>query len=426
MRKILWVSNSPIGPSSKILDQEYKGSSGGWIQSEYDKLNENDNKMYYLSTLPNVQAGTVIHKSNDKGEIFCVHQPKISYGIKVTGKIQNAIQKIIDEINPDIIHIWGTETWLSNAVSKCETKASKIIFVQGLIGVHQRYLGGYFGKSKDEKEFISNASIVSKIKGIVRKYYFSKQASIEKETILNCKNVIVDSDFSKAYCKSISNSVNCIQYTLLPNEVFYKHRWNKNSYENHTIFTVYGSSAEKGVQNLLKAIKILKDKYEYNDIKLFIPGNYILDSYGKITEYKKDIFQMALYRMIKKYELWDNVIFTGKLNVEEMADRIQKSHVFVNPSCMEVHALSLREALVVGTPCIGSLCGSTGEYINNGVNGYIYRYEEYESLAYFIDRIFSNNNLANELSIKGREIFENKSLEYKSLDYIYDEIQGEF
>ena len=32
--KVLWVSNSPIGPSADILGKEYQGSSGGWIQSE--------------------------------------------------------------------------------------------------------------------------------------------------------------------------------------------------------------------------------------------------------------------------------------------------------------------------------------------------------------------------------------------------------
>ena len=39
--KVLWVSNSPIGPSAEILGKEYQGSSGGWIQSEYEALDKN-------------------------------------------------------------------------------------------------------------------------------------------------------------------------------------------------------------------------------------------------------------------------------------------------------------------------------------------------------------------------------------------------
>ena len=36
--RILWVSTSPMGPASRILKMPSPGSSGGWIQSEYEAL----------------------------------------------------------------------------------------------------------------------------------------------------------------------------------------------------------------------------------------------------------------------------------------------------------------------------------------------------------------------------------------------------
>ena len=418
--RLLWVSNSPIGPASRVLEREYHGSSGGWIQSEYEGLigeNIGRNEFYFLTTLPEIGKNEILYKKNEIGEIYCVHSPKVSYGIEVSKKMQVSIQNIIDKIQPDIIQIWGTETWISYAVSKCKTKAPKIIFIQGLIGVHQRYKGGYFGRNKDEKDYIMRISILEKLKNFIKNINFSKQVDIEKKTIKNCKNVIVDSDFAKAYCMSVSDDICCYQHVLLPNRVFYSKKWDINNCKRYSIFTVYGSSAEKGTQNLIKAASILKKKYP--NIKIIIPGNYEIDSLGKLLPIGSNIFQTVIYKMIKKYSLDKNIVFTGKLSAEEMAENIVKSHIFVNPSCMEVHALSLREAIIEGVPCITSLCGSTGEYIKHKINGFVYRYEEYETLAYYIDKIFSDDKLAEKISSNTVDTFDELKSESNSLEEIY-------
>ena len=43
--RLLWISNSPIGPAAAILGEEYKGSSGGWIQSEYEALDKSNTRI---------------------------------------------------------------------------------------------------------------------------------------------------------------------------------------------------------------------------------------------------------------------------------------------------------------------------------------------------------------------------------------------
>lgn len=421
--RVLWVSNSPIGPAAELLGEEYKGSSGGWIQSEYDFMAKEDKSFFFLTSLGTVKENEIVHKKGDKGELFCVNAPRLSYGISVPKKTQKLIQDIIDTISPDVIQIWGTETWLSSAVAKSKTNAPKVIFIQGLLGVHQRYLGGYFGENRDDKKYIKKTGAIAKIKKVIRSYYFKKQAAIERETIDSCRNVIVDSDFAKAYCTSISENVRCFHHALLPNAVFKMKKWNLSDCNRHTVFTIYGSSAEKGTQNLLKAVAIVKRKYP--DIKVLIPGNYLLDQNNKLKKKSKDYFQNVLYNMIENLNLVDNIVFTGRLSVTQMADELQQCHVFVNSSCMEVHALSLREALTVGVPSVSSLCGSTGEYIKHGENGLIYRYEEYETLAYYISRIFEDDKFAMQISEKALIAMRSISNGTKSLNEIYDGVMGE-
>ena len=36
--KVLWVSNSAIGPAATVLNRAYSGSSGGWIKTVYEEI----------------------------------------------------------------------------------------------------------------------------------------------------------------------------------------------------------------------------------------------------------------------------------------------------------------------------------------------------------------------------------------------------
>lgn len=421
--RILWVSNSPIGPAAHILGEAYKGSSGGWIQSEYEALDKENVEFFALSTLPNVKKGEVLFRKNEIGEVYCVHAPKICSGVAAPRILRDNVQEIIKKIKPDIIQIWGTETWLSYEASKCETAAPKVIFIQGLLGIHRRYLGGYFGKLAEDKKFIKRTSLRVWAKTVYRNWSFLRQAEIEQKTIKNCKNIIADSDFAKAYCDSVSSSVRCFHRVLMPNMLFWKQSWKLERCQKHSIFTIFGSSPEKGTHNLLKAVAIVKRSFP--DVLVNIPGIYDLDEKGALLPGDKGSFQNILYNMIQNFDLKTNVHFTGRLDAAQMARAMEKCHLFVNPSCMEVHALSLREAMVVGVPCISTQCGSVAEYLKHKDNGLLYRFEEYESLAYYINMIFQSDEMAKHLSQNARSAFKDMQKADLSLKKIYEDLLGE-
>lgn len=419
MKKILWVSNSPNGPASEILGVNYPGSSGGWIQSEYEYLDKSEYKMYFLCTMPSVSKKKYLHKENAIGEAYCIHTPKIPYGIRNPNYMEKQVNEIIDQIHPDIIQIWGTETCLSNVVSKYKKEKSKIIFLQGMLGIHQRYLGGYFGRFKDERKCFRGISPFAKFRTGLKRKLFVKQAAIEADTIRNCKMVIADNNFSRAYCDSLAPDIRCFQHLLKPNRIFFENQWSWRACNRFSVFTIFGGSADKGLQQLLRAINIVK--VEYPEVKVLIPGIYHLDANNRLNPSKANMYETILYNLIKDYNLQDNVCFLGHLNPTQMAENLISANAFVNPSCMEVHALSLREALAVGTPCVSSLCGSVVEYVHHGENGLIYRYEEYELLAYYIKDIFKSKEVAEKLSFGAINTMKNMCFdENQSLNEIYE------
>ncbi len=418
--RILWVSNSPIGPAADILNENYQGSSGGWIQTEYDKIEKTNTEFFFLSTLSSVKKGELLKKSNNKGTLYCLPTPRLQYGIIPKQKVVSQLENIICEINPDIIQIWGTETWLSYAVSLCSESVPKVIFIQGLIGMHQRYLGGYFGNMPEDNSYKSSDSLIANVKSIIRTVQFKKQAKIEEKTLCNCRNAIVDNDFTKAYCNSLSPVINCFEHKLEANKEFFAKRWKLENCIKHTVFTVYGGSAEKGTQNLLKALSIVKKSI--SDVRLIIPGPYNIKDDGKLADNKQDAFQTVLKNMINSLDLNENVKFAGKLSPKQMSSEMEKANIFVNPSCMEVHALSLREAMTVGVPCISSMCGSVNSYLKNGYNGYIYRYEEYEVLAFYLKRLLENPGIQKEFSENSYNSMRDNSDNSLTLEEIYNEL----
>ena len=81
-----------------------------------------------------------------------------------------------------------------------------------------------------------------------------------------------------------------------------------------------------------------------------------------------------------------------------MASRMSECNVFIMPSCIENHSSTLREAMIVGAPCVSSFVGSVGEFITNGENGFVYRYNEKDTLAYYVMKLFEDDNLAMKIS----------------------------
>ncbi|DAB34819.1 MAG TPA: glycosyl transferase family 1 [Sulfurospirillum sp. UBA12182] len=128
----------------------------------------------------------------------------------------------------------------------------------------------------------------------------------------------------------------------------------------------------KGVVELLKVWKKLDEKY----ILTIIGGG--------------DIEQ----KLREKYSK-QNIIFKGKCSREETLKAISISKYLIQPSILyETFGLTIIEAMSFGVPVIGFDIGTRGDFIRDGVNGFLsgrdnlkdiiensYDYEEYENLS---------------------------------------------
>lgn len=135
----------------------------------------------------------------------------------------------------------------------------------------------------------------------------------------------------------------------------------------------------KGIEYLIKAVKILKE--DYVNIKLLLVGD------GPERE--------RLSRLVIEFDLTKQVIFTGK--IAEVQKYLQLFDLFILPSLQEGLSIAIIEAMASGVPVIASEVDGIPEVITNNSDGILIPPENESEIAYAAKRILEDRNLMNKL-----------------------------
>ncbi|MGI6381631.1 MAG: glycosyltransferase family 4 protein [Tissierellaceae bacterium] len=421
--RILWVVASPIGNTERILfNKNEVYGSGHWIDNTAQSL-LNYCGPIELAIVTTSDIDNILRKKDSCVTYYCLNLGKARVGKEFSKEDVSAIQFILDDFKPDLIHIWGSETGLGLLVAEAAKDTPIVLCIQGLMAAISKYPNGGL-KWKQ----LTNYNILDMLKypffNKLNKIY-DKQAEIERKLIRKINHVISESEWSISFCKEINPTINCHWFPLQLDNIFIEKQWNIDKINRFSIFSISGRGAHKGIHIALKAMRIIIKNYP--DAILYIPGRNPLKGGDIRSKLLQTPYTSYLKRLIKKYNLENNVIFTGMLNTTEMAEYLCRCNVFIMPSCIENQSASLREALSIGTPSVSSYVGCIDEAIIHKETGYTYRYEEYEVLAHYVSLIFDNDELASNFSYNSREFMRNKYWEKDGgalLYSIYEKIKG--
>lgn len=157
------------------------------------------------------------------------------------------------------------------------------------------------------------------------------------------------------------------------------------------IGTIKTLEEKYGIEYLIKAFKILQDKYPQLPLKLLLVGG------GQLEEkYKK---------LAKELNIDKNTIFTGKINYTE----IPKYHnmlsvsVSVSVSDSESFGVAVVEASACEKPVVVSDAGGLPEVVENNETGFIVPKQNSEKTAEAIEKLILNKNLREQMGKTGRE-----------------------
>lgn len=379
--KILWITNIlfPEATSQLVGNSDLK-SSGGWMLGAAENLvNRGDIKLYVATVSPLVK------------ELTCIEGKRIVYyilpygkgNLKPNPKYQDYWIKIRSEINPDVVHIHGTEFSHGYEYMRACGVENVVISIQGMKSAYYYY---YYGISKSE--IFRNLTFRDIIKGTILKGQrnFKRSSKYEIAMLEMAKHIIGRTSWDRARTWAINPDAQYHFCNETLREEFYDgSSWDYSRCNKHTIFLSQAGYPIKGLHQLLKAMPLILRHYPNTTIR--IAGNDIT----KCTSLK-DFLHFTGYgryinRLIKKGELEDHVVFIGRLNADEMKREYLSANVFVCPSSIENSPNSLGEAQILGVPCVSSYVGGTMDMMDNNTDN-LYRFEEIEMLAYKICQIF--------------------------------------
>ena len=393
MKKILWLCNAAF--SDRAI-----ANTGSWLQPLAVALQRTETVQIYNVTLGDVAELTECHYEGIRQWIIPRHKTMKyeRYGQIPLVKICEQIRDIEREVQPDLVHIWGTEYFWATIYRKGYLKSPALMDIQGLLSVYTDFY--YGGLTFSEilrcihlKEIILPWRFLP-----FQKRAFKKRGKTEIEHLKNFRHISVQSQWVKNIVSFIHPDAHLYETKILLRDHFFDASpWQYKTADTHpVVFSMCsGSVTYKGIHVLFKAIKLLKNKYPHIKLNLageMESGNLLLNG-----------FSIFLKKLIKKLNLEDNVCYLGSINAVQIISNMQNCNVCVVPSFIETYCLAFAEAMMAGVPTVVSFTGAMPELAEHQKSALFYNPLDYRTCAAYIDLLIQDKNLAETLSYNGRE-----------------------
>lgn len=397
--KVLWIS---VG----IFDDADEKQSGVWQKALVVKLAE----------IPGHEFGNVSYQSFSSKLVYNVYKNIKQWGIPRQGRIRNGMPpqkvcsqflKIVDDFDPDIIQVWGSENPFKLLPFRTGKKAIRILTVQGVLGSISSHI--LRGLSVQEilstigiREILTNRSLLS------IKRYFQKEAKIEERILNSADFIITQSEWTESQITPLINSAGFLRVRPVLRDSFLQcDKWTMFSHSNPIIYSASWGHSLKATHVLIKAISIVKKTVP--DVELRIAG-----ATGR-RDWLGDGYLRLILRMIKRLGLESNVRWLGAIDAPTIVKNLQEASVFVNTSFIESYSLVLAEAMSVGTPCVVSYAGAMPELAEPGKEALFFTPGDYKQCAYQILKLLQNSQLAHKISINAIQRSNNRE---NGLDFV--------
>lgn len=411
--KILWLINIMLPCISEKLNISVN-NAGGWMVTLSNMLpKDHELVICYPDTecreiiIDNVKYCGFIDSDNEKQ----------------MDSIIKCFCKILKDEKPDVIHIWGTEHLHSYAMTEAAKitglSAKTIISIQGLVSVYsQHFMAGLPHKVQNIgsiRDYFRNDTLKMQNKKM------RKRGEYEIRSVKNVSHVIGRTNWDYICVKQINENVVYHHNNEILRSTFYNHIWNIDDCNKYSIFTSQAQHPIKGFHVLLKAVKIISNKYK--NTRLYVAGvRNPMRHTIRSTRYESYIYNLA-----KKYGILDNIVYVGNLSEQAMCERYLKSHVFVCPSSIENSSNSIGEAMILGMPIIASFVGGTSDILKDKEDGFLYPFDASYMLAGYLDKVFSDDVLSVKMGENARKravVTHDIDKNYKDLCNIYASVSN--
>ncbi|PVD52654.1 glycosyl transferase [Terrimonas sp.] len=387
MKKILWLSNCHLSNTGM-------SSTGTWLFAMMEALLKTGQVKLYNVT----QGGVKEFTKQDWGDVgqWVIPRQKINNKGLPASETINFFKKIEEDVNPDLIHIWGTESLWGMLGAKKVFNAPVLLDMQGILYAYAKvFFGGL-----TTKELLQTTGLKELLLPVRHLYFrkkeFERRGIHEKFVIHNTSFISVQSAWVEAHILSENPGCRLFHTGIILRKEFYNASpWQHTETKNPVIFTSSsGSTSYKGLHVLFRALAVIKQKFP--SVKLKIAGTIIQQK--KI----QDGYTLWLIRLAKKLGVYESVEWLGPLNAAQIVQQFQQASVVVIPSVVETYCLALAEAMIVGVPSVVSYSGAMPELADHNKSALYFPTGDFMSCAWQVEKILTDKTLCEKLSVAAR------------------------
>lgn len=357
--KVLWFSNTPA-LGQEYLNQQSKGT-GGWMAA-LDKSMQEEVELSVAFTYPYLikpfKYGKTMYYPVYTGNIVVENLKQRWLGKVYDTDFLSQYLKVVEEVQPDIIHIHGTENSFSCIID--HVKMPVVVSIQGVLTViYHKYISGLHGRYIHSKPISFNLkNLLFGNTGFLSSYKkLGKMAKIEQRNLKSTKYIIGRTDWDRRITRVLAPDSKYYSGNEILRDSFFENTWEHKTINSKLIIhTTNGNSYFKGFETICHALSLLTENGM--DVEWRVAG---------ISE--NSLINKVVKRYLKEKYPKKGLVLLGSLNEQELVSKLKEAHIYVMTSHIENSPNNLCEAMILGMPCIATNAGGTASMLTDNHEG---------------------------------------------------------
>lgn len=414
--RVLWIGGSGLYVPCQQENSGYNG--GGWVASIQKEFMKRDDITLGIAFCKDGEPDRVIqngvtyypvpnHSKSKKDKIIdLLRIHDVTRDEILWPYYEEKFKNVIDDFNPDVIHIFGSELYHGLA-ARVAGNIPMVLHIQGLLSL---YIYILLPPGVSRREYImSGNGLKGKFHHLQYLAYWKRSVYREKAILNAVSYVIGRTEWDRQAMAVLNPKAKYYYGGEILRDVFYEAR-ERQIPKVPTITTTISFPTYKGYDVILKVANILK--YE---LRL----NFQWNVYGNI-----DPDFMEKHIGLSHQDL--NVNLCGVASAETLRDALLSSTMYFHSSYIENSPNSVGEAQMVGVPVVASRVGGTDSMVEHGKTGFLYPVTDPYIAAYYIKRLIDNKEENMAIGKKAREfalVRHDKKQIVKELLDVYEQIK---
>ena len=330
----------------------------------------------------------------------------------------DAILTAVKEFAPDLVHIWGTETFWGLLAARGLLTYPSLLEIQGLKGQCAKvYFGGL--TLSERLRCIGIKELLKRRTMHADRRDFARWGLYEEEIIRGHRFVDVQSPWVASHIKAINPAARLFPVNLPLRQPFYDaDAWQYPGRPALFCSAAY-TSPFKGLHVAVRALALLRKRIP--DAHLRIAGTH------QRVGIRQSGYMRWVNRMIRQLGLADAIEWLGPLNAAQVVAELKNAAALVIPTFIENCCTAMQEAMGIGTPVVVSYVGGIPSLGKDEDSCLFFAAGDEAMCAHQLERVLTDEELAMRLSRESRKIAtvrnDRQQIIHRQLE-IYQQILG--